>query len=63
MRKSVSSKYPFQEETYIDKDEHELWLEEAELNDIVDVEDIPACNVRFAALVKEISKCNERCLH
>jgi hypothetical protein len=43
----------------IDIDEYQLWLEEAELNDIVDIEDIPAFNEPFAKLIKQTIKCND----
>ena len=58
-KESVSSKTPLPEEGDIDKDEYELWLEEAELNDLVDVADVPAFNVPFAKLIKEVIKCND----
>ena len=47
------------EETDLDRNEYELWLEETDLNDIVDMEDIPAFNGPFAALVKDTIKCND----
>jgi hypothetical protein len=46
------------EET-VEKDEYEQWLEEAERNNLLEFDELPAFNEPFAKLVKETIKCTD----
>jgi hypothetical protein len=42
-----------------EQEEYQLWLEENELNSMIDLEDVPAFNEPFAKLIKTITKCTD----
>jgi hypothetical protein len=53
----IASSTPLQED--LDKDEYKLWMQEADLNNIVNIDDIPAFNEPFGKLIKGVIKCND----
>jgi hypothetical protein len=59
MTKEIASSSSIHLQDDIDKDEYELWMEEADLNNIVSIEDIPPFNEPFGKLIKEVIKCND----